>query len=465
MQTQSTPTPVAVGDEVLTTRGVESVAFVKFDQIGTGSMIVFCGSPQNVAPASVDVPVLSWSKDHTTEHAGLVLSAAKSWHGWQLVAKLDGVELVRVTGKTLAAVKGHGPNVAAVAAWHAAGNSWALPTVEEDPEEIKRRESLAAWAVSRAESVELQQQRGAVSEFVASEEHSADAVARSVRAALKASDMLDKDCNDHGKATVKNTRDSGNYCGSVEIDRVPFHDVADVVRAGVSAEMLAARRVSVKVFDGDLMTDYFSYCNVRIWPKDAEILRSAVLAGSLSPMLSSDSPRANEWRSVREFLPSSWVALADVLDGHENDPDTLCLAFAAFVSLLEQLPEGSRDSVAALLVALVPGWSSPWSQLFPAALALAGSEVADVVEEIADVVDVVDVVEVVEVEEVAPVASLEFPQEMRDYLDRLLHAPKREHAEALGLALLSGAELPQCSAAWADDVARKVRRHLAGVAS
>jgi hypothetical protein len=285
--------------------------------------------------------------------------------------------------------------------------------------------------------------------------------------------LLGKNANDHGKATVKSTRDRGDYCGYVEIDHVPFHIAAAAVRVGVSAEMLAARSVFVKVFDGDLQTDYFSYCSVRIWPKDAEILRAAVLAGSLSPRLWTNSPRAFEWLSVCDFLPSSWVALADVLDGHENAPEDLCLAFSAFVSQLEQLPESQRESVASLVVALVPGWSSPWSQLFPAALALAGSEVEELEEVEVETVESVEMleVEVEEVEEVeqlepvASVESVEFPQEMRDYLDRLLHAPKREHAEALGLALLSGSDVPQCSAAWADDVARKVRRHLGAAAA
>jgi hypothetical protein len=463
----TTPTPIATGDQVLTPRGLERVAHVKHNEIGTGQFIVFCGSVTACAPAALELPVLTWSKDpHAAAFEGVTLHAGKTRHGWEVVARVEGERVLSSSGKTLAAVKAAAPRVAAVAAWHAAGNAWSVPTPETDPEEIKNRERAAQWEAQQAEESALSEQLG-TSPARTVPVLTADAVARAVRSALKASNLLGKDWNCH-LPTVEHTRDGKYGAGRVKVDpaRESFVDIADVIRAGVSAELLAARAVVVDVFNGDLMSDYFSTVGLRVWPKDPEVLRAAVLSGELHPELNGDKTRAISWFAVADTLPAEWTALAKAMSCSRNRPALLVTAFRALVAQLERLTPSDRAAVAPLLAGLARDWSGEWSELFPAVMAIAETTPAQELPTAEPAP--VEVLEDSATEEDAPApaeteednATPEWPEAMREYLGRLIYAPKREHAEAVGRSLLTGATLPECSAAWAEDVERKVRRHV-----
>lgn len=61
----------------------------------------------------------------------------------------------------------------------------------------------------------------------------------------------------------------------------------------------------------------------------------------------------------------------------------------------------------------------------------------------------------------APHDDETWPPRLAEYLDRLLHAPKREHALRVARAARHGEKIPTCRAKWSRDVETKVLRYLA----
>lgn len=200
----------------------------------------------------------------------------------------------------------------------------------------------------------------------------ADGVARIVRSALRANGMLGTCPNDR-LPMVKHTRDRLERPGWVTViphGSASFTQLAGLIRAYVSPQLLAARNVSIEAVEHDLMDDFRSTCNVRVWPHDRTILRHAVLTGELMPTLLGENPHTRAWRSVSGYLPAHWSDLADAMAGSKNRSMLLGLAYRSLVSQLDQLPLDQLPRIGSRVVALASDWVSEWSELFGVALTI-----------------------------------------------------------------------------------------------
>lgn len=501
---QQAPTPINVGDDVLAWTGqVLKVQGVKHDEIRAGSFMVVCASPQAFAPASVrlSAPSLTFKKSgaqYVAAAGAVSCTITKTGYPsttWTVLAQAGDVRL-HTSSRKLETAKQAAAVLVTIVAWHAAGNSWVLPAAGESEEE--KREAAAAAEVRR-----LREERDA--EAKALEGHvdfeipaqfagactgavSVDAVARQVRDVLRARDLLGTSCNDHGKVTVEHSRS-----GRVTIERThsapSVQELAAIVREGVSAAALHSHRVAVTISASDL-DDYYAKDAVRILPGDADRVRALVLQGHLSPVardaITVDRARSisavardEEWQQAEAFLPAEWVDLATRLTYGDNAPELLGLAFRAILGaqladdarVTSLIASGSSTSRAIATVQKLD-WVAD-ARKGAAVQAAPVAEAGEVLDHSAQAAAFRAILGAEAkraaapvVEEAAPVASLPTSGPLAEYLGRLLHVPKRQYAQALALALLTGGEEPQAPAAeWSQDVARKVRRYLAVVAA
>jgi hypothetical protein len=129
---------LAVGDTVLTRSGVGRVSYIDGTEIGVGEYVVICQSVRSVAPASVTVPALTFTKTgpvYTATVGALTVTIDKrgplSYAPWRYEVSVDGTRVMSDNGKTLTEMKTDAATAVAIAAWHAS-HEWDLTPASTD---------------------------------------------------------------------------------------------------------------------------------------------------------------------------------------------------------------------------------------------------------------------------------------------------------------------------------------------
>jgi hypothetical protein len=225
--------------------------------------------------------------------------------------------------------------------------------------------------------------------------------------------------------------------------------VMDWVRSVLTWDELDTVSVLVTVSNSEPMVDYFSEDQHRVlshW--DAYVDVGAVSLRWATDFLGEDSPTG--WTFDRGTYHFTESEVASLTPSHSH-------ITALAICVLSGKRAGSwnaetvhslaslSDTGLTLFRSMWPDWAGTLDELVDAVWALVPDEApAPAPVELAPV-------------QVEPVRGE--PDALVEYLGRLLHAPKKEYARAVWIAVRDGAPVPAHSADWAGDVVRKVRRY------
>ena len=241
--------------------------------------------------------------------------------------------------------------------------------------------------------------------------------------------------------------------------------IANWLRANVPADALATGFVKVEVNNSEPMVDYFSYSSAVVWPtldlyiKHGGInerwaktyLESKGLAYATNGM-TYDRGSYNWTQSELDSLGATdeqrtalaMYRIADTRDSMPRDE---------FVARFEALGHLAHE----LFFSMYPTWSESLDDLLVAVETLAGTSYG---QEPAQEVEEAPEFDLLAFRQDNPATVEDLPQQVREYLDRLIHEPKKKYALAVALAYASYQEPPRESAAWADSVVVKVKRYM-----
>lgn len=257
-------------------------------------------------------------------------------------------------------------------------------------------------------------------------------------------------------------RDGDKLAGLAHFSELNFNGtLSDWLRANLSHEELLSVVVNVLVSNSEISVDYFSEAHHRVLPDWDSFLLLGATRGRWSQRLLGVSTDDDGGRyydrgssafvtcEVSSLAPSPAAMRALALLHHAQhvapfrSPLEASSIDAAAVSRVELLSPVAQD----LLISMADGWEGTLDDLVSAVEALVPAEPALV--ELAPVL--------VEPAQVEPVRDE--PAALVEYLGRLLHAPKREYAVRVWVAVRDGVPVPEHAAEWAADVVRKVRRY------
>jgi hypothetical protein len=243
--------------------------------------------------------------------------------------------------------------------------------------------------------------------------------------------------------------------------------VSDWLRANVPADALATGFVKVEVDNSEAMVDYFSYTSAVVWPTLELFIKHGAInttwakvildykyngLGSGTNGMTYDRGSYNWTRTELDSLGATdeqetalaMYAVADTRDSMPRDE---------FVARFEALGHLAHE----LFFSMYPTWSESLDDLLVAVEALAGTSYGqEPVEEIEEAPEF----DLLAFRQDNPATVEDLPQSVREYLDRLIHEPKKKYALAVALAYASYQEPPKESAAWADSVVVKVKRYM-----
>jgi hypothetical protein len=234
--------------------------------------------------------------------------------------------------------------------------------------------------------------------------------------------------------------------------------IMDWLRSVLSYEELVTVPVRVIVNNSEMQVDYFAEDQMRVLPDWATFVELGSMSlGWANDLLNEDRSGWSYDRGTRAFTADEVDALAP--------SDAHALALAVLVSRVRGTQNtisidrfvGLDETGRSLFLSMLADWSGTVSELLDAVEVLVPQESPAPVEPAPAP------------EEDGPVDPellaygvpqyFKTPKALEEYFARLVHAPKREYAKGVWLALSCGSEMPHCVAPWALDVVRKVRRY------
>ena len=243
--------------------------------------------------------------------------------------------------------------------------------------------------------------------------------------------------------------------------------ISDWLRANVPADALATGFVKVEINDSEPQVDYFSYTNGVVWSTLELFIKHGAInetwarvildykyngLGSGTNGMTYDRGSYNwTWKELKSLgatdeqeIALAMYCVADTRDSMPRDE---------FVSRFEALGDLARE----LFFTMYPTWSESLDDLLVAVEALAGTSYGqEPVQEIEEAPEF----DLLAFRQQNPATVEDLPQSVREYVDRLVHEPKKKYALAVALAYASYQEPPKESAAWADSVVVKVKRYM-----
>jgi hypothetical protein len=241
--------------------------------------------------------------------------------------------------------------------------------------------------------------------------------------------------------------------------------ISDWLRANVPADALATGFVKVEVNNSEAMADYFSYTTAVVWPTlDLYIKHGSINTtwaqvyledkglGYGTNGMTCDRGSYNWTQTELDSLGATdeqltALAMYRVADTRDSMPRD------EFVARFEALGHLAHE----LFFTMYPTWSESLDDLLVAVEALAGTSYGqEPVQEIEEAPEF----DLLAFRQENPATVEDLPQSVREYLDRLIHEPKKKYALAVALAYASYQEPPKESAAWADSVVVKVKRYM-----
>lgn len=234
--------------------------------------------------------------------------------------------------------------------------------------------------------------------------------------------------------------------------------IMDWVRSVLTFDELRTVRVLVTVSNSEPMVDYFSEDQYMVLPHwDDYVDEGAISYRWAAELLGEDGPPGWTYDRGTYWFTESEVASLAPSDAHARAL-AICMRTAKGTAkradgwnaeTVEHL-SGFSDVALSLFRSMWPDWAGTVDELLDAVGALVPDEnPAPAPVELSPVLVEPELVEPVRAEPVA----------LAEYLGRLLHAPKREYAVAVWVAVRDGVPVPEHSADWAADVVRKVRRY------
>jgi hypothetical protein len=241
--------------------------------------------------------------------------------------------------------------------------------------------------------------------------------------------------------------------------------ISDWLRANVPADALATGFVNVEINNSEAMIDYFSYTTAVVWPTlDLYIKHGSINATWAKVYLEDKGLGSGTNGMTYDWGSYNWTQTElDSLGATDEQLTALAMYRVAdtrdamprdeFVSRFEALGHLAHE----LFFTMYPTWSESLDDLLVAVEALAGTSYGqEPVQEIEETPEF----DLLAFRQENPATVEDLPQSVREYLDRLIHEPKKKYALAVALAYASYQEPPKESAAWADSVVVKVKRYM-----
>ena len=241
--------------------------------------------------------------------------------------------------------------------------------------------------------------------------------------------------------------------------------ISDWLRANVAADALATGFVKVEINNSEAMVDYFSYTTGVVWPTLDLYIKHGGINTTWAKVYLEDKGRGYGTNGMTYDRGSyNWTQTElDSLGATDEQLTALAMYRVAdtrdsmprdeFVSRFEALGDLARE----LFFTMYPTWSESLDDLLVAVEALAGTSYG---QEPAQEIEEAPEFDLLAFRQENPATVEDLPQSVREYLDRLVHEPKKKYALAVALAYASYQEPPKESAAWADSVVVKVKRYM-----